>query len=1282
MRIFLSSASQQTQAFRQAVIDVCTDKGCELLCMERWGPGTKPPLEACLTQVALCDLFIFIWSPDLGSRLANGKTITETEYDTARQRGRPILALVPNMSEQAEACPYSAGQMFDISDDARRLLKALTDLEQGHVCAPFTGARDLAFIVYERLSKDIASAREAPTEPPAPTCQRRFVFGRYSLMATQTLVGRNADRELLRGWWQGGNEAHGCPVLAIVAYGGTGKSALAWHWLRTEVETDAAVEAVVWFSFYETGATFQDFLLRLAAFLLQRPLDSLTAALPSEGIDALQEEVLDHLDRRRCVVVLDGLERILIGYSRLDAQRRDEAELDEASDNQFTAGAGRDEADAAIVASAAGVDGRDESVMQRLRRRALRESQDGRADRFLRCLCGCRASKILITTRLLPVTLQHGDTCIGGVFAHPMKMLDIDDGAALLRALDVRGPDSALRRLVEGCSGYALLLSKLAGRIKKDRPHDHDLDLWLAEHENFDPWSLQDQLESRNHHVLEYALEGVAPSANQILNRLAAARGPLPMRALLEELVGEGKVFASLSAFDLALSDLRERDLIGFDHTTQRIDLHPLVRGRVWTLLRDDERVAVNRSLSITFRSDYEKARKETSDAVLEAAEHYFDFVLGAGDLVEAWQVLDFLFARVSVRVGDYGRLAEWFDRFVAGRSPPEWHPEPAVAAEIATTFGGILIHAGRVREAAEILAPFASLTGLPQRQRGGILKQVQFTCMARGQQLEALEAGMEGVALGGDDLSGNLLYLCYGLVESRSPHAQRAVRAYLTVEDSSLDRPMFEAWLAFQEGRHGDAQDHAERFLAAATEEHRPSASVVARKQLGIAKLRQGDLAGAIADLDEARRDSRRLGMVWTEAQASCGLAEALVRTGELARARQLLYELLLPAKRDDNQSAQADVFETLALLHHAEGTRESAEHFAHEAARLTYQSGPPAYKKTQFEKIAAWLAENGYPAMRDLPDDDPRRVERVERLDFAVFDRIEQQATARKARPFVYSKYAELSASEIEERLAERMAEVAAGDLPKIVAQWWEAFCNGRPRPEVLKTLERLAARQSTLPELHRAFVDAGCDDIDAVFQYHDYTRLRKQEEAKKKGEAILALPVGDPFDPVEDTIAWDNRTATSGADLDSEIADLRGKLDWANTTGSARQWWEAFEAENGHRKTLVVRLMFALRHLQSSITEFFLSYVYSNTDNIAANLHYLRYRQIKTKVDQARRAEREARRIEQEIEPPRGKPVRAGDSGQAVELVFVRCHACRSLVPSESRRCRMCGAALGDS
>ena len=64
----------------------------------------------------------------------------------------------------------------------------------------------------------------------------------------------------------------------------------------------------------------------------------------------------------------------------------------------------------------------------------------------------------------------------------------------------------------------------------------------------------------------------------------------------------------------------------------------------------------------------------------------------------------------------------------------------------------------------------------------------------------------------------------------------------------------------------------------------------------------------------------------------------------------------------------------------------------------------------------------------------------------------------------------------------------------------------------------------------------------------------------------------------------------------------------------TRGPRKWWTAFETENKHRPALIHRLAEELKVRSATITEFFLAYVYSNTDNIQANLHYLDFMRLK--------------------------------------------------------------------
>lgn len=107
-----------------------------------------------------------------------------------------------------------------------------------------------------------------------------------------------------------------------------------------------------------------------------------------------------------------------------------------------------------------------------------------------------------------------------------------------------------------------------------------------------------------------------------------------------------------------------------------------------------------------------------------------------------------------------------------------------------------------------------------------------------------------------------------------------------------------------------------------------------------------------------------------------------------------------------------------------------------------------------------------------------------------------------------------------------------------------------------------------------------------------------------------------------------------------FDSYYRELMDSLDWEKTEGSARKWWLAFESENSHRWALIARLAIELVARKSTVTEFFLAYVYSNTDNIQANLHYLDYTRLKKQEEEKKK--RSAEKPKEDVPNAREAPL----------------------------------------
>lgn len=202
--------------------------------------------------------------------------------------------------------------------------------------------------------------------------------------------------------------------------------------------------------------------------------------------------------------------------------------------------------------------------------------------------------------------------------------------------------------------------------------------------------------------------------------------------------------------------------------------------------------------------------------------------------------------------------------------------------------------------------------------------------------------------------------------------------------------------------------------------------------------------------------------------------------------------------------------------------------------------------------------------------------------------------------------------SATRVFDTLTKVKEEIGWPDTAGSARKWWEAFEkeNSHRMSLVLRLAEEIRNRRATITDFFLAYVYSNTDNIQANLHYLDYTRLKRFAE-KKEPSTYPVLP------PERQDLP-----RYVGDALLAEIANLESRCDWENTTGSARKWWEAFRDENRKKPEPVYRLIAELVARQATITEFFLAYVYSNTDNIKANLCYLDYTRLKKEEEKKRR------------------------------------------------------------
>ncbi len=396
------------------------------------------------------------------------------------------------------------------------------------------------------------------------------------------MIGRRDELNALTDWVATpGSPAYAAAIFCIVAIGGMGKSALTWKWFKDIVPEEMPdLAGRLWWSFYESDASFENFLNRALCYVSDQAED-VVREKPWHDREA---ELLGHLNERPYLLALDGLERILLAYNRMDASSLADDDYDKQTAN-YVAGA------SGLPPSAAqGFTGQDR----------LCQATDPRAGNFLRKLTGLEKSKILISTRLYPLALQlptrHPSP---GSFSYFLMGLGDDDAVSLWRTLGVSGSRQELVPLFKSFESHPLLVQALAGEIARNREAPGDFAAWREAKPSFDLSSLP--ATQAKSHILQHTLAGLGDDTGKVLTTLVAFCMPATFDTLKALLVGKDKTHAQVQDLDRALTELENRGLIGWDREANRYDAHPILRGVAWRLVGKDDQEATYGAIDAHF---------------------------------------------------------------------------------------------------------------------------------------------------------------------------------------------------------------------------------------------------------------------------------------------------------------------------------------------------------------------------------------------------------------------------------------------------------------------------------------------------------------------------------------------------------------------------------------------------------------------------------------------------------------------------------------------------------
>ncbi len=327
---------------------------------------------------------------------------------------------------------------------------------------------------------------EPASAPPDPIPTAPAFYAEPDYIGSNQFVGRDSQLQELDDWARPADPTN---LLLYEAIGGNGKSMPTWEWTTryaTQVRADWAGR--FWYSFYERGALMADFCRRALAYMTGQPLKELRKKKTAD----LKEPLLAQLHARPWLLILDGLERVLVAYHRIDA-----AEMPDEDANSPT-----------------------DKIVDRDPIDAIRDEDND----LLRALAAAAPSKVLVSSRLTPrVLLNPSGQPITGAKRITLPGLRPTDAEQLLRSCGVERDSAAIQSyLMTNCDHPPLVISILGGLINNYLQARGNFDAWSADGDGGAKLDLASlDLIQRRNHILRAALDALPPASRQLLSTLA-----------------------------------------------------------------------------------------------------------------------------------------------------------------------------------------------------------------------------------------------------------------------------------------------------------------------------------------------------------------------------------------------------------------------------------------------------------------------------------------------------------------------------------------------------------------------------------------------------------------------------------------------------------------------------------------------------------------------------------------------------------------------------------------
>jgi len=173
MRIFLSSTYVDLIEYRQAAAEALERLGQQVGRMEIFGARPVEPSDACLSEIADCDLFVGIYAHRYGY-IPDGSmvSITEAEFRHARKLNKPIFCFVVNANH-----PWPPG-IIESEPGRTKLIALKAAISSSLVRDTFTTPENLAYKIATSVGRYLTQSANLLLPPPQMQIISQSHFGR------------------------------------------------------------------------------------------------------------------------------------------------------------------------------------------------------------------------------------------------------------------------------------------------------------------------------------------------------------------------------------------------------------------------------------------------------------------------------------------------------------------------------------------------------------------------------------------------------------------------------------------------------------------------------------------------------------------------------------------------------------------------------------------------------------------------------------------------------------------------------------------------------------------------------------------------------------------------------------------------------------------------------------------------------------------------------------------------------------------------------------------------